>query len=70
MAVVDVEVETDEEDDGDEEGNEGEEDELLEEARLLEVNSELVLLLRQFVSVALEQGVSNVFHILSFTLLH
>jgi len=50
VTIVNVEVQADEEDDSDEEGDEGEEDELLEQAGLLEVDGELVLLFRQLVA--------------------
>ena len=53
MTIVNIEVEADEEDHGDEERDEGEEDELLEEARLFELDSELVLLLAQLVTFSL-----------------
>ena len=54
MPIVNIEVEADKEDHSDQEADEGEEDELLEQARLLEVNSELVLFFRQFVSVTFQ----------------
>jgi hypothetical protein len=63
MTTVDIEVETDEENDSDQEGDEREEDELLEQTRFLEVDGELVLLLRQFVSITFEKGATNVFHV-------
>ena len=44
MLVVDVEVETEEEDDSDQEGHKCEEDQLCEQTRLLKLDSKLVLL--------------------------
>ena len=63
MPVVDVEVQADEQNQGDEEGDEGQEDELLEQALLLEVDSEFVLFLGQLVAFTFQKGITNVFHI-------
>ena len=63
MPVVDVEVQADEQDQGDEEGDESQEDELLEQALLLEVDSEFVLFLGQLVTFTFQKGITNVFHI-------
>ena len=61
-AIVNIEVETDEEDHGDEERDKSEENELLEQARFLKVDCELILFFGQFVTVAFEKGLTNVFH--------
>ena len=62
MSIVYVKVETAEEDDCNEEGDESQEHELLEQARLLELNRKLVLFFGQFVSFAFEQGHADIFH--------
>ena len=54
MPIVNIEVETDEEDHGDQEADEGQEDELLKQARFLEVHCELVLLFRQLVAITFQ----------------
>ena len=51
--IVYVKVQADEEYTGNQEGNECKEDQLLEEARLFELDSELVLLLAQLVTFSL-----------------
>ena len=63
VLIMDVKVQTEEEDDGDEERDESKEDELLEEAGLLQLNSKLVLLLRQLVVLSLQKGVANIIHV-------
>lgn len=65
VRIVYVKVETAEEDDCNEKGDESQKHELLEKARLLELNSKLVLLFGQFVSFAFEQGHADIFHYLS-----
>ena len=60
--IVNIEVQADEEYTGDEERDEGEEDELLEEARLFELNRELVLLLAQLVTLSLQESIANIIH--------
>ena len=62
VAIVDVEVQADEQNEGDEEGDEGQEDQLLEQTLLFELDGELVLFLSQLVSFAFQQGITNVFH--------
>ena len=54
MPIVNIEVETDEEDHGNQEADEGQEDELLKQARFLEVHCELVLLFRQLVAITFQ----------------
>ena len=68
VLIMDVKVQTEEEDDGDEERDESKEDELLEEAGLLQLNSKLVLLLRQLVVLSLQKGVANIIHVPFFSL--
>ena len=54
MTIVNIEVETDEEDHGDQERDKGEENELLEKARFFQIDSELILFFGQFVTVTFQ----------------
>jgi len=54
ILIMDVEVQAEEEDDRNEEGYKGQEDQLSQQTRFLELNCELVLLLREGVALTLE----------------
>ena len=54
MSIVNIKVETDEEDHGDEERDKGQENELLEKARFFQIDSELILFFGQFVTVTFQ----------------
>ena len=60
--IVNVKVQADKQYTGYEEGNKCEEDQLLQEARLFELNREFVLLLAQLVTLSLQKGIANIIH--------
>ena len=64
LRVLDVEVQTDEQNASDQSRHESEEHQLLKETALLKFDSKLVLLLGKLVTFTTEEGVADIFHFL------